>query len=308
VARPSWVNLAEMSSVGRLWSAPTEQGKHATGQEEDLSDLRPWSSNQGQIRVRWAPVSKVRVFQPTGMHTYLKDESVQPTFACSSAQCDRRSRRWAKKHGGAHEDVPSMPAFQPTDSISQLRKLWNDMPPWRKGATSPSPGPSDKSSESADAASLASAATTPQVMGVEEMWQNDGQEELSEDTPSTQARSATACVALMGQMQGRAEAISGQFNSQHVANTLWAYATMGKKPGERILGQLEGRAEATSGELNSQVKTSIAVSFAVPSWQHGFDWRTSGGKGGETERGRDRWREGEREDLILSLLPSKSGI
>ena len=308
MARPSWVNLAEKS----LWSAPTDQGKHVTGQEEDPSDLRPWSSNQG-IRVRWAPVSKVRIFQPTGMHTYLKDESVQPTFACSSAQCDRRSRRWAKKHGGAHEDVPSMPAFQPTDGISQLRKLWNDMPPWTKRAISPSPGPSDKSSESADAAaSLASAATTPQVMGVEEMWQNDGQEELSEDTPSTQAQSATACVAPMGQMEGRAEAISGQFNSQHVANTLWAYATMGKKPGERVLGQLEGRAEATSGELNSQaiakVKTSIAVSFAVPSWQHGFDWRTSGGKGGETERGRDRWREGEREDLILSLLPSKSGI
>jgi len=75
--------------------------------------------------------------------------------------------------------------------------------------------------------------------------------------------------------------------------------------------QLEGRAEATSGELNSQVKTSISVSFAVPSWQPHvprFDWRTSGGKGGETERGRDRWREGGREDLILSLLPSKSGI
>ena len=86
---------------------------------------------------------------------------------------------------------------------------------------------------------------------------------------------------------------------------------MGKKPGERVLGQLEGRAEAISGELNSQVKTSIAVSFAVPSWQPHvprFDWRTSGEKGGETERGRDRWREGGREDLILSLLPSKSGI
>jgi hypothetical protein len=35
-----------------------------------------------------------------------------------------------------------------------------------------------------------------------------------------------------GLLEGRAEAISGEFNSQAVANTLWAYATMGRKPGE----------------------------------------------------------------------------
>jgi hypothetical protein len=32
---------------------------------------------------------------------------------------------------------------------------------------------------------------------------------------------------MMGQPEGRAEAISGEFNSQNVANTLWAFATMG---------------------------------------------------------------------------------
>jgi hypothetical protein len=53
-------------------------------------------------------------------------------------------------------------------------------------------------------------------------------------------------------LERRAEAISGKFNSQEVANTLWAFATMGRKPGERMMGQLEGRAEAISGEFNSQ--------------------------------------------------------
>jgi hypothetical protein len=40
------------------------------------------------------------------------------------------------------------------------------------------------------------------------------------------------------QLERRAEAISGGFNSQDIANTLWAYATMGTKPGERILSSL----------------------------------------------------------------------
>jgi hypothetical protein len=46
--------------------------------------------------------------------------------------------------------------------------------------------------------------------------------------------------------------ISGEFNSQEVANTLWAFATMGRKPGERMMGLLEGRAEVMSGDFNSQ--------------------------------------------------------
>ena len=35
---------------------------------------------------------------------------------------------------------------------------------------------------------------------------------------------------MMGELERRAEAISAEFNSQNVANTLWAYATMGTKP------------------------------------------------------------------------------
>jgi hypothetical protein len=43
-----------------------------------------------------------------------------------------------------------------------------------------------------------------------------------------------------------------EFKSQNVANTLWAYATMGTKPRERMMGHLERRVEAISGEFNSQ--------------------------------------------------------
>jgi hypothetical protein len=41
---------------------------------------------------------------------------------------------------------------------------------------------------------------------------------------------------MMGQLERRAEAISGEFNSQDVANTLWAFATMGIRPGKRMMG------------------------------------------------------------------------
>jgi hypothetical protein len=36
---------------------------------------------------------------------------------------------------------------------------------------------------------------------------------------------------MMGQLEGRAEAISGEFNSLDVANKPWALVTMGTKPG-----------------------------------------------------------------------------
>jgi hypothetical protein len=68
---------------------------------------------------------------------------------------------------------------------------------------------------------------------------------------------------MMGQLERRAETISGKFNSQSAANTLWAFATMGTKPGERMMGQLERRTEAISGEFNSQevANTLWAISF-----------------------------------------------
>jgi len=56
----------------------------------------------------------------------------------------------------------------------------------------------------------------------------------------------------MGMLEGRAEEVAGTFNSQGVANTLWAFATMGRKPGERVMGMLEGRVEEMAGTFNSQ--------------------------------------------------------
>ena len=53
-------------------------------------------------------------------------------------------------------------------------------------------------------------------------------------------------------LERRAEAVSAQFNSQGVANTVWALATMGREPEERMMLALERRAEAVSGEFNAQ--------------------------------------------------------
>jgi hypothetical protein len=68
---------------------------------------------------------------------------------------------------------------------------------------------------------------------------------------------------LMGELERRAEAISGDFKSQNVANTLWAYATMGTKPGERMIGELERRAEAIAGEFNSQHVANTLWAYAT---------------------------------------------
>ncbi len=57
---------------------------------------------------------------------------------------------------------------------------------------------------------------------------------------------------MMGQLELRAEAMSWDFISQNISSSLWAYETMGTKPGERMMGQRERRAEATSREFKSQ--------------------------------------------------------
>jgi hypothetical protein len=56
----------------------------------------------------------------------------------------------------------------------------------------------------------------------------------------------------MGMLELRAVEIAGMFNSQNVANTLWSFATMGWKPGERVMGILEGRVEEMAGTFKSQ--------------------------------------------------------
>jgi hypothetical protein len=57
---------------------------------------------------------------------------------------------------------------------------------------------------------------------------------------------------LVPELEGRAEALAGTFKAQEVANTLWAYATMGREPGAGVMRGLEGRAEALAGTFNAQ--------------------------------------------------------
>ena len=56
-------------------------------------------------------------------------------------------------------------------------------------------------------------------------------------------------AGVMRGLEGRAEAVAGTFNAQDVANTLWAYATMGREPGAGVMRGLEGRAEAVAGSV-----------------------------------------------------------
>jgi hypothetical protein len=48
-----------------------------------------------------------------------------------------------------------------------------------------------------------------------------------------------------------------------VANTLWAYATMGRRPGERALGALEARVEEVARESSSQELSIILWAYAT---------------------------------------------
>ncbi len=98
----------------------------------------------------------------------------------------------------------------------------------------------------------------------------------------------------MGLLEERAEAISGEFDSEDVSNTLWAYARMGRKPGERLMGLLEERAEAISGEFDSQDVSD--------------SWCRDSQKWDKRERARERERERERQrDRETVGTPKKKG-
>ena len=68
---------------------------------------------------------------------------------------------------------------------------------------------------------------------------------------------------MMGQLERRADAISGEFKSQDVANTLWEFETMGTKTGDRMMGQLERRTDAISGNVKSQDVVNTLWVFAT---------------------------------------------
>ena len=46
-------------------------------------------------------------------------------------------------------------------------------------------------------------------------------------------------LSLVPELERRAEALAGTFDTQNVANTLWAYATMGREPGAGVMRELE---------------------------------------------------------------------
>ena len=69
---------------------------------------------------------------------------------------------------------------------------------------------------------------------------------------------------MMGLLEDCAEAISGEFNSQDIVTTQWAYATVGTRPGVGMMGLMERRAEATiSVEFNSQNVAQTLWAFAT---------------------------------------------
>ena len=52
--------------------------------------------------------------------------------------------------------------------------------------------------------------------------------------------------------RSRAEAVAGTMNAQEVANTLWAYATMGREPGAGLRFSVEERILQLSTDFESQ--------------------------------------------------------
>ena len=70
-------------------------------------------------------------------------------------------------------------------------------------------------------------------------------------------------AGMMRALEGRAEALAGSFIAQGVANTLWAYATMGREPGTGLLRALEGRAEAVAGTFKAQEVANTLWAYAT---------------------------------------------
>jgi hypothetical protein len=68
-------------------------------------------------------------------------------------------------------------------------------------------------------------------------------------------------TCLLPELERRAEVIVGGFNSKAIANTLWTYSTMGRKPGELLMGLLERRAEAIAGVFQVAGVTQMLVWF-----------------------------------------------
>jgi hypothetical protein len=76
---------------------------------------------------------------------------------------------------------------------------------------------------------------------------------------------------MMRELEGRVEAKAGTFNAQDVANTLLAYATMGREPGAGMMRELEGRAEAMAGTFNAHDVANTLCAACIFSLLCAFD-------------------------------------
>ena len=81
----------------------------------------------------------------------------------------------------------------------------------------------------------------------------------------------------MQALEAQAEANAASFNAQNVANTLWAYATMSRKPGERLMNALEERAQAVAASFTTQEVSNTLWAYAVVGRQPG--WADAGARG-----------------------------
>ena len=64
-------------------------------------------------------------------------------------------------------------------------------------------------------------------------------------------------------LEQQAAATAGTFNEQEVANTLWAYAKLGREPGARLMWGLECRAEAVVDKFNAQGMANTLWAYAT---------------------------------------------
>jgi hypothetical protein len=64
-------------------------------------------------------------------------------------------------------------------------------------------------------------------------------------------------------LEGQADALAGTFKALDVANTLWAYAKMGREPGAGLMRGLEGRAEALWDTFNAQIVANTLWAYAT---------------------------------------------
>jgi len=68
---------------------------------------------------------------------------------------------------------------------------------------------------------------------------------------------------VLGPLEQHTEALADTFNTQDVANTIWAYATMGREPGAGLMRVLEGRAEALAGTFKAQGVANTLWAYAT---------------------------------------------